>query len=400
MALLLLVILMIIVLSLNECKRTTFKKSDVPFVKQNLFSCFVILMFQLFVTVFLLLLIYAASSSNLIKEFELYQYLYLTASVVYALQLVLVLFVFNKTNKQNLLKLKNSLSDNSVLNESLDTSKLNLYKRSPPAININDVGKVEVLANINQQVFKVNSKYMLDYRNLQAHTNSVSTTTTSGTSEDSDFQANYFKQQFLETTAANNTSNGYMSHLANTTNTESTVNDSEFYTSTFNIDFNRVNVKENNNVRESDVIDVGQILKSRELLKNQQEQEIDDSDDMMMPVDFTNKLIFDDTSATDALFNENYMKQINSNRIQSEINKCYEADNNNVQTLSKRNQSLSLFWPNTVAECDTSYLEGSLIQSQLNNNQVAIINTKKPNHSYNSNTTSNTGSYSSKIFFI
>lgn len=442
-------IIILMILCLHECTRTTFKKSDVPIVKQHIISSVSILTFQVLVSVFLLQVIYAASSSNLLREFIIYQHVYVAATLAYAIQLFLILFVFNRTNKDNLLKVKKSYSSNkSVLNESLDTSKHNLYKRSPlqasskvsdshnqedsnAAININDLG-VEVLANINQQVFKANSKYMLDYRNLQQHTNST-TTTTSGTMdnlEDMEYQANFIKQQQYMCDADNqNASNAYMSHLANTTNTESMTNDSEFYSTRYN--FNEFNQQQqrSGNVRDSDVIDVGQILKARQgnsSNKTYQVGQFDDSDDMMMPVDFKKKRMancYDDSqtdpSSDEAMFNQNYIQQFSQNQRQVEavVNQCFDPDSNGHNSLSRRNQSLSMFWPNKVAECDTSCIDGSLLFSpSRNQNNVEVIpgvakkNVQEvnvnqmsrnlyPNNSYNSNTASNSTSYTSKLVY-
>lgn len=420
-------ILILMVLCLNECRRTTFKKSDVPIVKQNILTCLSIIVFQAILTAFLLMLVYTATSSNLIQEFTIYQYLYLSASIVYSIQLFVVLFIFDSTNKEYVIKLKNSYLNKTVLNESLDTSKLNLYKRSPQAlksnltddsnaaININDLG-VDVLANINQQVFKPNSKYMLDYRDLQAHTNSVSTTTTSGTLDnldDCELQANYLKYQWAD--MGQSGSNAYMSHLANTTNTDSTINDSEFYSNRFHIDFNQPQNEKTDIIRESDVIDIGEVLKSRNMTTSQNQfgqNFVDDSEDIMMPVDFKNKnKMYDQCNPSsaddDTMFGQNYIQQFNNGRIQNELTKCYNSDAIQQHILSKKNPSLSLFWPNTVAECDTSYLEGSVmlspakLQNQLETStdpEVPINNTLTrnfhKNDSYNSNTTSNSTSYS------
>jgi len=422
-------IVIILVLCVNECKGTAFKQADVTVVQQNLINCAVILPCQCLITLFLLLLIYTAGSVASLSEFKIYQYLYLTASTAYSILMLLLYVVLNKTNKNNLVKACRSLlnKNKSILNESLNASKLKLYNRSPvgeltastdnKVININDLG-VNVLSNINQEVFKVNSKYMLDYRNLQAHTNSVSTTTTSGTLENLDeceFQHNYLRHNFLMDMGVSS-SNGYMSNLANTTNTESTVNESEFYSSRF--DFNKPpNIK--HEINDSDVIDVGQILKTRNLisvsnqLQHQQLQqgyEYDDNEDEMMPVDFANKnrnySAHNQSIADNMMFNEKYL-----NFNHNEVTKCYDPD---AVSHVQHNASLSLFWPKNVAECDTSYLEGSLIftpskkasqelQTQfstmadkhnggsVNINNRSNLNIK--NDSYNSNSASST-SYS------
>jgi len=320
---------------------------------------------------------------------------------MYSLQLLFVLFTFNKVNRNSLIKARHFFGNKTtVLNESLDTSKHNLYKRSPlglksgsaatttadssEAININDLG-VEVLANINQQVFKPNSKYMLDYRNP-----SVSTTTSSGTLEntvdDCDFQANYLKHQYMLGAGGLNSSNGYMSHLANTTNTES-----DFYNSRFNIDFN--NPPDQPVVRESDVIDVGKILKNH--LNNVNSQFVDDSEEMMQPVDFRKKQF---------------------SNIHNEIVKCYDIPDTVQEALTLK-KSQSLFWPNTVAECDTSYLEGSMIftpnRHHNTNTQLTmpmkVMNEaeevgrnfhKMSNFNSNSGSSTNSASYSSKKYLF
>ena len=336
----------ILILCINESKGTAFKQADVTVVQQNLINCAVILPCQCLMTLFLLLLIYTAGSIGSMSEFKIYQYLYLAASTGYSILMLLLYVVLNKANKSNLVKVCRSMlnKNKSILNESLNASKLKLYNRSPlgeqtdnKVININELG-VNVLSNINQEVFKVNSKYMLDYRNLQAHTNSVSTTTTSGTLDNLDeceFQNNYLRHNFLMDMGVSS-SNGYMSNLANTTNTESTVNESEFYSSRF--DFNKP-PNSKHEINDSDVIDVGQILKTRNLisvsnqLQHQQLQQgydYDENEDEMMPVDFANK---NRSNMADnmPMFNEKYL-----NFNHNEVTKCYDPGKDcmiNFETL-------------------------------------------------------------------
>jgi len=182
-----------------------------------------------------------------------------------------------------------------------------------------------------------------------------------------------------------------MSHLANTTNTES-----DFYNSRFNIDFNSPQEQQQQHVvRESDVIDVGQILKSR-YLANANSQFVDDSDEIMQPVDFRKK--------------SNHLQQFSSSCIHNEIIKCYDIPDSVQEALTLK-KSQSLFWPNTVAECDTSYLEGSMIftpSRRHNGTQPGQMKAadeleeagrnfhKLNNYNSNSGSTTNSTSYSSR----
>lgn len=246
--------------------------------------------------------VYTSVSSP--SEFTVYQYLYLGFSLLYALIVLLALVVLNKSVREMLAKSCASLcSKASKLNESLDTSKLKLYNRSP---------NLKEQATKQQDIFKTNPKYILDYRDFQAH--SISTTTTSGTMDDTDYAGNRFMSQ----------SNGYLSHLANTTNTESTANESEF---TSQFDFNRpAAMQSTSEISESDVIDVGKILKTRVMTGSQMQQD------------------------------DNY-------QIRAEFTKGQIVETQVGHAVKKATPSLQLFWPTTVAECDTSFLDGSALYS-------------------------------------
>jgi hypothetical protein len=59
----------------------------------------------------------------------------------------------------------------------------------------------------------------------------------------------------------------------------------------------------------------------------------------------------------------------------------------------KKNSPLSLFWPNTIAECDTSFLEGSVVYSPskmpyYSNGTLMAEFMKSTNNSSNTNNTS------------
>jgi len=379
-------VIVLSVLCFNESKKTTFKQADVPIVKQNMFIClFILLPMQLLVSFFIFMTIYSSGSYGSMQEFTVYQYLYLGSSMLQSIIILFALILLNKTVRSQLMKSWNSLcSKNKTLNESLDTSKLKLYNRSP---NLKDAITLKAPTdmtnfNPNLDIFKLNPKYILDYRDFQAHCNSISTTTTSGTLDDMDYQSNYLKEMGMST------SNGYLSHLANTTNTESTANESEFTT---HFDFNRPPTHSNTTeINESDVIDVGKILKSR--LINSQTASSEASN----------------LKITDA---DNY-------QIRNEFSKGQIIEKQSNHAVKKATPSLSLFWPNTVAECDTSFLDGSAVYSPtklpysknlINVPEIVNVNASaskqnrilQKNNSYNSNSSashsaSNSNNCSSK----
>jgi hypothetical protein len=137
------------------------------------------------------------------------------------------------------------------------------------------------VVDVNQQLGKMHhqhhQQYVLDYHDYHNQTNSISTTTTSGTMEHMDMEetnsqdSDYSKQMSSGVgaglTLGVSSSNGYISHLANTTNTESTVNESSEFNYNFE-NFNTVNRPHgvDNKIRECDVVDVGKVLKSRNYL--------------------------------------------------------------------------------------------------------------------------------------
>ena len=319
-------LLIFTILCYNESKRTTFKQAEVPFVTQNLLSCILLLPAQFSISFLIIMTVFTAGSYSSHKEFNIYQYLYLGFSIFYSLLIFAVLIIGNKSVKKQIKKSWSSTCTKN-LNESLDTSKLKLYNRSP---NLKEPKNAPILnrpefTSFNPDMFKMNPKYILDYRDFQA--NSISTTTTSGTIDDVDYQCNYMKDNLMVMGISN--SNGYLSHLANTTNTESTANESDF---TSQFDFNRAPLQSNSQISESDVIDVGKILKTR-MITSQTVQLLDQSDSM-----------------------DNY-------QIRNEFTKGQIIEKQPSQAVKKTTPSLSLFWPNTVAECDTSFLDGSAVYS-------------------------------------
>jgi len=378
----------LIVLSLlcySESKRTTFKQADVPLVTQNLiFFVFGLLPVQFLLSFFSLMIIYTSGSYGSLREFNIYQYLYMSFSLFYSILIILCLIILNKSVRSQLKKSWSLLlfSKNKMLNESLDTSKLKLYNRSP---NLNEPQQLQPQTNHftthQQEIFtKKNANYILDYRDFQQNNcNSISTTTTSGTMDDIDYQGNYFK----DTNNYLGNSNGYLSNLANTTNT--TDNCSEF-TSTTHFDFNRPanQMMTNSQINDSDVVDVGKILKSRIMTSSCQ---------------ISNQQI--------AITDDTNFKIITCNQQQQQASQAIKKSTG---------PSLSLFWPTTVAECDTSFLDGSavyspaklpyaksiinvpdILSSAQNHQQNTISRSiMKKNNSYNSNS-SGSGSHSNNF---
>ena len=216
-------------------------------------------------------------------------------ALLYAILVFLLFVLLNKFTKRNMskawLSLKNS---SSLLNESLNASKSKLtsefnqftnrstkshvpakssllVKNESNVYQMNQNANANANANGNQQL-QQQGHFVLDYHDFQNRTQSISTTTTSGTMDNlntinnttddinSQDSIDYLRHTSAATT---NTSNGYLSHLANTTNTGSTTNEE----SEFNYDFNRPHLMQqiykNDNVRECDVVDVEKILKMR-----------------------------------------------------------------------------------------------------------------------------------------
>ena len=278
--------LVLTILSFKESKQSTFKQTDISLVQHSLILSIILLPFKCLVTIFLVLFLNASTcvyQSNA-NESSIYQYLYLSMSIVYSIVIFFAFVLFNKYTKSQLAKAWSSFKNSSLLNDSLNASKSKLtnklqYINEPFTFGnmhqkqIIDKQKID-FENNNNNNYQINSnlkiepnsinKFVLDFHDFQNHTNSVSTTTTSGTLENTDElnsqDSEYLKQGGL-IMGVGSSSNGYMSNLANTTNTESTTNDSEF---NYHFDFNRPQIP--NEIRECDVVDVGKILKSRNYL--------------------------------------------------------------------------------------------------------------------------------------
>ena len=267
------------VLCFVESKRNSFKETEVPVVRHNLVSSALVLVVQCCITFFLSMFVYTSSlpnASSASPHLTTYQYLYLGAALLHSVVILLSFVLFNKHTKSQLISSWTLLVAKSPpLDHSLDASNLGIYAKTPcfklllastknkMREPLNSDPSNHILKNkvaTNKEIFKVNSRFVLDYRDLNAHhANSGSTTTTNGTVDEIDYPDPYLKQNYLMSHP------GYLSHLANTTNTESTVNDSELLS---NYDFNRAPLPSNSEVSDSDVIDVGKILKSRQFIND------------------------------------------------------------------------------------------------------------------------------------
>ena len=432
--------LLMAVLSYRESKKSTFKQTDVSLVYYSLIGSLILLPFQCLMTVFLMMFLSAALITNNSYESTLYQHLYLSISFIYSILLFLIFIVFNKNNKMQLMKAWSLIKNRKMLNDSLDGSKSKMNYKPPFAVskeplaftiekkNIIDDNNMGYAPNlmhhqvnhhihrlnnpiniidVNQQLNKMNKKYILDYHDYHNQTNSISTTTTSGTMENDETNSQdseYIKQGLVLGVAS---SNGYLSNLANTTNTESTVNESDF---NYNFDFNRQMGGDKNNIRECDVIDVGQVLKSRSYMMNANMADSQNENNSSEMDDNNQHSYIKIAPAT--LINKNFNN--NNNRESSKyynVN-CVDVNfitqnnlppppaiNNQTTEQMKKNAALQLFWPNTIAECDTSFLEGSVVYTptklpfQKHNDLPAneIIQNNSTSSSNSTNTT-NTGS--------
>ncbi len=430
--------LLMAVLSYRESKKSTFKQTDVSLVYYSLIGSLILLPFQCLMTVFLMMFLSAALITNNSYESTLYQHLYLSISFIYSILLFLIFILLNKNNKIQLMKAWSLIKNQKMmLNDSLDGSKSKINYKPPFAAskeplaftiekkNIIDDNKMGYAPNlmhhhqhphlnrlnnpmnvidVNQQLNKMNKKYILDYHDYHNQTNSISTTTTSGTMENDETNSQdseYIKQGLVLGVAS---SNGYISNLANTTNTESTVNESDF---NYNFDFNRQIGVDKNNIRECDVIDVGQVLKTRSYMMNANmiDSQIENNSSEM---DDNNQHSYIKIAPA-TLINKNFNNNRESNNKYYNVN-CVDVNfitQNNLpppassQTTEqmKKNAALQLFWPNTIAECDTSFLEGSVVytptklpfqkQNDLPTNEIIQNNSTS---SSNSTNTTNTGS--------
>ena len=306
LAVICLTFLVLCLMSFKERKQSTFKQTDLGLVYHSLLSSLLLLPFKCLITVFLVkFLIDQINSTG--NGSDIYEYLYLCFTLAYSILIFLLFVLLNKFTKKNMLKAWLSLKNSSsLLNESLNASKSKLtnefnnftnksQKNQQPqptksALLIKSENTTNNLYQIN--IDKNPSQFVLDYHDFQNHTQSISTTTTSGTMENvntinnttddinSQDSIDYLKSNgyggmgnYSQSATTNNTSNGYLSHLANTTNTESTTNEE----SEFNYDFNRPHLMQqiykNENIRECDVVDVEKILKSRNAGQNYHQQQ-------------------------------------------------------------------------------------------------------------------------------
>lgn len=308
--------LVLLMLSCRELKKTNFKQTDISLVNRSLVSSFVLIPFKCLMSVFLLMFLQTSSSvqqvdtSLLNDESFIYQHLFLLFSFVFS-SCVFILFVLVNRQVKCKFRLKwtqikcKLLNGKFVLhdeNNFMDSSKAkfntNLAKSAP--FDFSSTLKkqqlqmkqqqqdMEHVVNVAMMMDAVNKKYLIEYNDFQANTNtnSISTTTTTGsggTLENSDdvnsqnmilpnhhFNSNnnnnnanqhYHHQQQLHQMQL---ANGYMSNLINTTNTESTTNESDF---NYNYDFNKPVTMPNDSdlIPECDVVDVGKLLKTRNL---------------------------------------------------------------------------------------------------------------------------------------
>jgi hypothetical protein len=355
---------------------TNFKPTDLGLVYHALISSLIILCFMSLQTFFLVK--FLSDQIVNLSDSSAYQHFFAVFALSFSLILFLLFVCVNKFTKKQMhkswLSLKNSTS--SLLNESLNASKTKLNAAALAAVAAQPILKSALLAKNENNLYQMSfdqqkqhqqqlglHQYVLDYHN---HTQSVSTTTTSGTMDNfnginnttddinsqTDSTGDYLKScNHLLNAMDTTTSNGYLSHLANTTNGESTTNTTTATPeeSEFNYDFNRPALMQQiyskndntNNIPESDVVDVGAILKSRQQQQQQQNyhnqhhnQQFKYALNQMMPNDNTNKYYNDQCDS-----NGGCELKIESNQV----------------------QNANLFWPSTIAECDTSFLEGSVV---------------------------------------
>jgi hypothetical protein len=349
----------LIILSYRETKRSTFKQTDINLVSYSLISSLIFFPFMCFMTVFMVMFLNASlnqvltgnlaltSISFIYESSTLYQYLYIAFSFGFSIIVFMVFILFNKHIKSQLSKARTSFKNEGSNTEKTPNDSFETCKTTKPILTTNTTKvayKKEHFAIVQQlqqqqleqlQQFKnkfvdsnninvqnilncnqfINKKNFIDYHDFQNNTNSVSTTTTSGTLEEIDNmtqEPSYLKPDCLFM-------NDYMSNLANTT--ESTMNESQ---TGYNVNFNQPREE----AKEYDLVDVGKILKSR--FQNQTPK------------------------------NTVYLEQIKNSNQQQQQEPVVKVTNDNFIT---KNTLLSEFWPNKIAECDTSFLDGSVIYS-------------------------------------
>jgi hypothetical protein len=379
LAVICLTFLILCLMSFKERKQSTFKQTDLGLVYHSLLSSLLLLPFKCVITVFLFKFLIDQVSN---ASGDVYQYLYLGFTLVYSILMFLLFVLLNKFTKKNMFKAWLSLKNSSsLLNESLNASKSKLTNEFNNFTNKSQknqqLPKSALLIkseNINSNnLYQIKSdknpnQFVLDYHDFQNHTQSISTTTTSGTMENvntinnttddinSQDSIDYLKSNGYggvgsgicsQSATTNNTSNGYLSHLANTTNTESTTNEE----SEFNYDFNRPHLMQqiykNDNIRECDVVDVEKILKSRNAAQNyhnQQSEQFKYAVNQMMMMENTP--------------NKYYNERSNEIVVSTAVNPSQIVVQQQVN--AQQQPQAALFWP-TTAECDTSFLEGSIV---------------------------------------
>lgn len=241
------------ILSYKEIKKTTFKQTDVKLVFQSLLSSLVLLLVNFCMTLFLLLFLNASNSQSSVNESNIYQHLFLFFSLTYSILTFLIFIALNKANKAQLYKISTFIwfkfsrySKKTVFidENNLDISKTKMNNAKFAFVNPYPSLKKQEIEVVN--VNKINSKFMFDYPN------SICTTTTSGTLENTD-EFDYLKPSYPFIQQAN----GY---LINTTNTDTTTNESDF---NYNYDFTKPPVNNTESIQECDVVDVAQVLKTK-----------------------------------------------------------------------------------------------------------------------------------------
>jgi hypothetical protein len=305
----------------RESVRDTFKQTDIKFVQKNLITSFILLAFVSLTTFSLIMLIYTStntfidsliiSKSNQIESQMnssnlqvVYQYVYTLVSICNAITFYFILIIYYKYDTFNIVKVFDSIRTCNV-NEKTSQSSSSW----PNSLSISD-----------------DSENQISKTNLNFHPRPVFI-------EDAFFNNNNNKNTKNDNIITCNKKNlnlspELLSHLANTTTTDST------------FDIDQLNMIHGNNdlifgpnsdpIRLKnemiDVVDVGKLTKAK---KESEKLNILSSVFTLSPPD---------------QFNDNHKNGITINKFNT---------NNNTTGIA----SMPLFWPSVVANCGVSLLD-------------------------------------------
>lgn len=332
-------------LSYKEIQKNTFKQTDLKLVYQSLIGSLILLPFNCAITVCLLLFLNAASTTGqlanlVLNEANIYQHLFLIFSVCYSILAFVILVLCNKQNKAQLGKMLNLLLTKFNPEKKLIIED-NLKK---PCFLPSELPNGHHLTNKSIEVINVNqvkAKYLLDYQDFKTHnSNSASTTTTD---EYDSHSSDYLKQNYIFMPPG--ASHPYLSNLINTTNTDTTANESDY---NYNYDFNRPEINNTDSIQECDVVDVAKVLKTR----NFGYQVEDQSDLQLSPSNLANGLV-QINNVNNAGFG--FKKE----------SKYYNVTDGKI--------SQPVFWPNAIAECDSSFWRARMFIHPLSYRMLKIL---------------------------